>query len=236
MPPQQHEQPEQPQQPQPQQFSQPPEFSQPPAAPPTPEQQMPQPPKRRSGAVLGIVLAVVVFIVAFIIVSVLLRASNHAGKNTNNSATATSWRSFTSTQYGFSQSFPGSPTTSNSSMTIEGSSTPTTTYEQNNGGSYFATKVISYPLGLNMADTNLRLQDALNALVASTQGAKLTSSSFTQLAGNSAITGVITVTQGNLSLQQHVAALLKGNTMFLFISSAASASDFDTFTSSFKFN
>lgn len=202
-------------------------------APFSPEQ--PLPPKRGSKAAVGIILGVIALIIAFIIFG-MFHFAHHATKNTDNLTTATSWQTYTSTQYGFSQSFPGSPTVSTSSMTIQGISMPTTIFERNNGGNYFATKVVSYPSNFDMSDTDARLQAALNSSVQNMQGAKLTSTSFIQLAGYRALAGVITVTQGNLSLQQHETALLKGHTMFLFISSAASASDYATFTSSFKFN
>ena len=156
-------------------------------------------------------------------------------KPTNYLTSDTSWRDYNSTQFGFKQSFPGNPTASNSSIAVQGIDVPITTYERDNNEAYYATEAIAYPADFDMSDVDARLEGALNGSIQNTKGAVLTSSSFTELAGHRAIKGVLTVTRNGQTLVERETAFLKGNNMYLIITSGASEDDFNQFVNSFQF-
>lgn len=186
------------------------------------------------GTALGKVVTLIAFFVGFAVVSALFQTG--ASNPTNNLTTDTGWRPYTSSQFGFTASFPGNAATSNSSLDVQGVSVPTTTYERDNGSSYYLIQVIEYPSQFDMSDTNARLEGALNGSVENTKNATLASSSFTQFAGYTAIQGVISVPNGSDTITEHETAFLKGNTMYVLLSSGGSDDDNSTFTNSFHFN
>jgi hypothetical protein len=175
------------------------------------------------------------FLIGFAIVGAILGHNNIAPSNPTALTTDTSWRPYTSTAYGFNVEFPGNPTASNNSLDVQGVSVPYTNYERDNDSSYWVTEVFDYPSQFDMSDVNARLEGALNGSVENTQGATLANSSFTTMAGYTAINGKLVVQNGNGTINEYVKGFLKGNQMFYFIGSGATESDFNYFTNSFRF-
>jgi len=191
--------------------------------------------KKKSSSVLGKIGGVVGFLIGFAIVGALLHHGSNSPSNSTALTTSTSWRTYTSTQDGFSIQFPGNPTPSNSSISVQGVSVPYDSYERDNNSSYWAVEVFKYTSQFDMSDVNARLEGALNGSVENTKGATLTSSSYTRMAGHTAITGLLSVSQSNQTINEYITDFLNGNTMYSFIGSGATQSNFNQFTGSFQF-
>lgn len=190
--------------------------------------------KSSSHTVWGRPLSIVAFIIAFVVTGLVVRhflASNDPSAPVS----VTSWRTYNSTRYGFSQSFPGNPTVTNSSVKLNGRHAPVTTYESDIADSSFDTAIVTYPPRFHMSNKRARLKGALNGSVQNVEGATLVSSSFTHLAGHKAITGILSVTQGSKTIEEYETAFLKGHKMFVLLATGASTHDSRVFTKSFKF-
>jgi len=186
------------------------------------------------------VVSVAAFLAGFAIVGGIINYShnNSVSQPSNYLTSSTSFRPYTSAQYGFTINFPGNPTASNSNLQIQGMTVPMTNYERDNndGNTDFFVSVDSYPSSFDMSDTKARLEGALNGEVENVRGATLISSSFGTLDGYTAITGHSTVTEEGQTFEMYDTSLLKGNTLFNILTVGASEADFHKFADSFHFN
>lgn len=185
----------------------------------------------------------IIFIVAIVLVMALLSfmsgVKQRAGLSNTNPlnklVTDTSWRDYTSTQFGFKASFPGNPKSSNSSIDIKGVSVPTTSYERDNGSAYYDIEIFDYPNQFDFSDIKASLEGGLNAAVEGSKDATLVDSNFAQFLGYTSINGTISVPNGEDTVTQYMTAFLKDNMMFLVFSSGSSSNDFSKFKDSFQF-
>lgn len=191
----------------------------------------------KKSAAAAKLISIAAFLVGFAVVGAIFNHNHSTSQPSGYLTDSTSSRPYTSTQYGFSINFPGNPTATDNSIQVQGVSVPTTTYERdnNNGNTDFLVSVDNYPSQFDMSDTNARLEGALNGEVENTKGATLVTSSYGTLAGQTSITGHISVDTSGQTFDMYDTSLLKGNTLYNIVTIGATEQDFNSFANSFQF-
>jgi|GEM_PF-4584424 hypothetical protein len=189
----------------------------------------------KSYKVLITIVGVLAALFAYGVIRGVVSTLQGSGTPTDNITGSTSWKEFNSTKFAFKISFPGLPTASDSSISVQGIDVPTTTYEKDLGDSYYTVQVVSYPSQFIMSDINARLEGALNGSVQNTEGATLTSSSYLTFNGYTALRGTISVPENDPPYTEYELLFLKGNDLYIFLSVGASEDDFNKFVNSFGY-
>lgn len=183
---------------------------------------------------------IVTSIIAGVLIGAVICTLNVAGNSSTSSTTDSSTNAsvvttpFTSTQHGFSITFPSTPTEENSTQTVQGVSVPGSTYssETNYGNTAYFVYVSDYPSQFDMSDINARLEGALNGLVNSGSGT-LISSAYGTTAGYTSLSGHATIYQNDQSYDVYSTVFLKANILFQIMTIGASENEFNQFAHTF---
>lgn len=190
--------------------------------------------KKIKYSIFGWISLVIILFAVYVLKDYISSQINSAKSNVDSGKliSDTSWKLYTSTQDGFSVSFPGLPVSENASIDVEGYAIPYATYERDNGDSYLLIGVYKYPSNFDMSDVNARLEGALNGSIQNTQGASLDTSEYIQLDGRKAIKAKYIVSQSGQTIVVRYLATMLGNTLYLLMGSCDEP-DFDIFINSF---
>jgi len=205
------------------------------------EQYIAEAPKRKRRSI--ILWAVLLSFVALLIISIAILVVSTNSDSTSSSSSILESEAiapYTSSEHGFTVSFPGFPTTEHATIDVQGISVPYTYYakETDNGNKVYAVQVVKYPTsGFNLSGQERgSLDGAINGMAQDAGSTIVESSNNGTFLGYPSAEATIKVNDNGDVYDTYAKAFIKGNDLFLIYVAGVSKESFNSFVDSYKFN